>query len=226
MKTLLLRLAGPLQAWGADSRFERRMTGREPTKSGVIGMLAAALGRPRMADISDLATLRFGVRVDQPGTLEYDFHVAHGKSSYITYRYYLADAVFLAGLEGDEVLLDEIDYALRNPHFALFLGRRACPPTDPLSLGVRDMALQTALETEPWLAAGWYKRRHTNGPQTLTIVRDALPSENAVYENADMPVSFSQINRLFTFRGTVRCNIPNRCLTPTEHDPMSEMEEP
>ena len=45
MATLLLRLAAPLQAWGADSKFETRKTGREPTKSGVIGLLAAALGR-------------------------------------------------------------------------------------------------------------------------------------------------------------------------------------
>ena len=44
MATLLLRLAAPLQAWGADSKFETRKTGREPTKSGVIGLLAAALG--------------------------------------------------------------------------------------------------------------------------------------------------------------------------------------
>ena len=43
MATLLLRLAAPLQAWGADSKFETRKTNREPTKSGVIGLLAAAL---------------------------------------------------------------------------------------------------------------------------------------------------------------------------------------
>lgn len=44
MSTLLLRLAGPLQAWGAESKYEIRRTGREPTKSGVIGLLMAALG--------------------------------------------------------------------------------------------------------------------------------------------------------------------------------------
>ena len=42
MSTLLLRLAAPLQAWGTASKFERRRTQREPSKSGVIGMLAAA----------------------------------------------------------------------------------------------------------------------------------------------------------------------------------------
>jgi len=45
MSVLLLRLAGPLQSWGDSSRFATRGTRREPTKSGVIGMVAAALGR-------------------------------------------------------------------------------------------------------------------------------------------------------------------------------------
>ena len=44
MATLLLRLAAPLQSWGMDSKFETRKTNREPTKSGVVGLLAAALG--------------------------------------------------------------------------------------------------------------------------------------------------------------------------------------
>ena len=42
MATLLLRLAAPLQSWGADSKFETHKTNREPTKSGVIGLLASS----------------------------------------------------------------------------------------------------------------------------------------------------------------------------------------
>lgn len=41
---LLLWLEGPLQAWGADSRFGRRDTLNFPTKSGVLGLLCSALG--------------------------------------------------------------------------------------------------------------------------------------------------------------------------------------
>lgn len=67
MSTLLLRLAGPMQAWGTDSKFEVRGAGREPSKSGVIGLLAAALGRSRDSDLSDLNALRFGIRVEQEG---------------------------------------------------------------------------------------------------------------------------------------------------------------
>ena len=39
MAVLLLRLAAPLQAWGSNSKFIIRNTEREPTKSGVVGML-------------------------------------------------------------------------------------------------------------------------------------------------------------------------------------------
>ena len=42
--TLLLRLGAPLQSWGSESMYDRRETDMMPTKSGVIGMLAAALG--------------------------------------------------------------------------------------------------------------------------------------------------------------------------------------
>ena len=97
MSTLLLRLAAPLQAWGTDSKFEIRRTNREPSKSGVIGMLAAALGLPRNADLSELATLHFGVRVDRNGEVIKDYHTAKGKKAFVTERYYLSDAIFLVG---------------------------------------------------------------------------------------------------------------------------------
>lgn len=106
MTVLLLRLAGPLQAWGSAARFVRRTSENAPTKSGVLGLLAAAQGRPRDADLSDLAALRFGVRIDQPGTRIRDFHTAHhadsGRAMPLSERYYLADAVFVAGVEGEE----------------------------------------------------------------------------------------------------------------------------
>ncbi|CAM5729897.1 hypothetical protein SANTM175S_01872 [Streptomyces antimycoticus] len=71
---LLLRLAGPLQAWGSRSAFNRRETNAEPTKSGVIGLLAAAAGRAREEPLDELLPLRLGIRVDQPGTLLRDYH--------------------------------------------------------------------------------------------------------------------------------------------------------
>ena len=138
MATLLLRLAAPLQAWGADSKFETRKTAREPTKSGVIGLLAAALGlrRDETEPLTRLAQLRFGVRVEREGQLLVDFHMARNEEkdrSYVTYRHYLEDAVFLVGLESeDTALLQELAEALTHPVFPLYLGRRACPPTAAL----------------------------------------------------------------------------------------------
>ena len=103
MTVLLLRLAGPLQSWGVKSRFTVRATELAPTKSGIIGMLAAAVGRRRTDPIEDLLSLRFGVHKDQPGRVIRDFHTARtldGKTSMpLSERYYLADAVFLAGIE-------------------------------------------------------------------------------------------------------------------------------
>ena len=165
MATLLLRLAAPLQAWGVDSKFEIRKTNREPTKSGVLGLLAAALGLRRDDEegMRELGVLRFAVRVDQEGGLLVDFHTANnptpqqaakaraaGKAPsapYVTRRHYLTDAVFLVGLEsGDERLLQRLESALRSPAFPLFLGRRSCPPTQPLCLGIRQTELVRLLQ--------------------------------------------------------------------------------
>ena len=79
MSTLILRLAAPMQAWGADSKYNERRTCREPTKSGVIGLLAAALGcrRDDTETLARLSTLRFGVRADREGTSLRDFQMAH-----------------------------------------------------------------------------------------------------------------------------------------------------
>lgn len=71
---LVLRLAAPLQSWGGPSRYNRRDTLPQPTKSGIVGLLAAADGRSREASLSDLLGLHLGVRVDQPGTLLRDYH--------------------------------------------------------------------------------------------------------------------------------------------------------
>ena len=132
MATLLLRLAAPLQSWGADSKFETRKTNREPTKSGVIGLLAAALGlrRDDATGLARLNGLHFAVRADREGSLLVDFHTANreedrkkGKAPYVTYRHYLQDAVFLVGLESeDTALLQELETALKHPVYPLYLG--------------------------------------------------------------------------------------------------------
>lgn len=152
-RCLVLCLAGPLQSWGSHSKFNRRETDNEPTKSGVIGLLAAADGRRREDPIADLLGLRLGVRVDQPGSILRDYHTVSdlrglplrssavdkkgrqksaGKFTAVTQRFYLQDAVFVAALEGDPGFLFGLADALRSPGFPLALGRRSCVPARPL----------------------------------------------------------------------------------------------
>ena len=172
MNTLLIRLAGPMQSWGTQSRFTTRDTGPEPSKSGVIGLLCAALGRGRDAPLDDLADLRMGVRVDRAGVMERDYQTAGGGTlpggkpygvrhandtrgtTVLSNRYYLADADFLVGLESDDPsLLNLLDAALRAPVWQIYLGRKAFVPGVPVHIpkGLRDgQNLEAALCKYPW----------------------------------------------------------------------------
>ncbi len=250
MSTLLLRLAAPLQSWGVASKFDTRDTAREPTKSGVIGLLAAALGRSRTENLDDLKELYFGVRIDQPGTLLRDYHTARQKkntASFVTTRYYLADAVFLVGLEGEEDFLKELVSALNKPVFPLYLGRRSCPPADRLVLGIMDMPLRQALEETPWQASEWHqkkvkrqlkkqqKKMQDKQPEPqikLTIVCDAQENEPGAFLRRDLPVSFDQRHRRYDFRMVIdtadALSIPTPQPTaelPTDHDAMAGWED-
>ena len=224
MSTLLLRLAAPLQAWGTDSKFEVRRTNREPSKSGVIGLLAAALGLRRDADLSRLSALRFGVRVDRNGEVIKDFHMAKAeKTSYLTYRYYLSDAIFLVGLESeDRSFLEQIERALRNPCFPLFLGRRSCPPTLPLVLGIREDALETALRGEENQNKDLKSIRQSH--RYIHLDCGVGEQEGAVVQ--DLPISFNPMKREFGYRRAKEIWLRDDVNTEgsaEEHDAMAEL---
>jgi CRISPR system Cascade subunit CasD len=221
MSTLLLRLAGPMQSWGTQSRFTERDTGPEPSKSGVIGLLCAALGRPREAAVADLAALKMGVRVDRPGIMGMDYQTAGGwhrrgerygvaqvdggLRTIESRRYYLADADFLVGLEGDENLLRELDRALQHPVWPLYLGRRAFVPGEPIRLpdeppekaGLRAEPLREALERYPWP-----ERRFEHERASFDRVQLVLEStsEASAELRHDVPISFQSHNRVFDVR--------------------------
>lgn len=186
--SIALRLAAPLQSWGSSSRFNRRDTNDRPTKSGVVGLLAAALGRKRGEPIDDLTGLALALRIDQAGELLRDYHTlsdlwgrpllsasvnAKGeqkpnsskKSTHVTARYYLQDAVFVAAIGGPGELLEAVAGALQRPVFPLALGRRSCVPTQPLLLRSEDGSFlwpgnagQVVLEV-PWQASDAVRRR-------------------------------------------------------------------
>lgn len=208
MSVLLLRLAAPMQSWGDSSRFVRRGTRHEPTKSGVLGLIAAAQGRRRVDAIADLAELTFGVRTDQPGRLVRDFQtairVSDGARMPLSYRYYIADGVFVAGVQGDNELLAGIDESLRSPIFPLYLGRRSCPPTGAVSLGLRNGELVDALRAEEWHASRWYQRTIRSAQTVLDIHRDAVTADEAGVVVRDTPLSFDPTRRQYTWRTVVR----------------------
>lgn len=211
MRILLLRLEGPLQAWGDSSRFTRRDTRREPTKSGVVGLLASAQGRSREDDIEDLVGLEFGVRVEQRGRIIRDFQTEKpekGKSMPLTHRYYLADASFLIALSGNDELLASLDDAVRRPRWPLFLGRRSCPASLPISLGIHDEYedVRDALSREPWHAAAWYKKRY--GFPDLNVACDAHEGESYLNQS-DTPLSFSMEQRRYANRAVFHFRVKN-----------------
>ncbi|MEU5242667.1 type I-E CRISPR-associated protein Cas5/CasD [Streptomyces asoensis] len=232
---LVLRLAAPLQSWGGPSRYNRRDTLPQPTKSGILGLLAAADGRPRDASLADLLGLHFGVRVDQPGTLLRDYHTVSdhrglplpsakvdgkgvqkrtspAKYTGVTQRYYLQDAVFTAALRGPAPLLESLEHAVRHPAFPLCLGRRSCPPTGPLSLGLHpDTDLQQILTTVPWQASA-HRRRQIRTPQVMLEATVDDPTADLTVD--DVPDTYNlKTGTVFSWR-TVR----HRWVTiPTGH---------
>lgn len=217
MATLLLRLAAPLQSWGTESKFDTRNTGREPSKSGIVGLLAAALGyrRHETDKLAELSSLRIGIRVDREGRLLRDFHTAHGeKSAYVTNRYYLADAVFVVGIEGERDRLEEIAYALSHPAFPLFLGRRSCPPTLPLFLGIRDAVLDDALKAEKL----WVSKE----PRSVRYIFDAASGKRGAAVR-DVPLSFDPKLRAYGYRGVTEKFVSGK--EEPEHDPFDELED-
>jgi len=196
MNVLLLRLVGPMQSWGTQSRFTIRDAGFEPSKSGVVGLICAAIGRPRTEQIDDLAALHMGVRVDHEGRMNSDYHTtlnvikASGArpplgEAVVSTRYYLADADFLVGLEGDNLhLLEKIDAALTNPCWPLYLGRKAFPPGEPVHL--RDGLWQSQ---ELYQALATYPRCQRTDDNKIKNLRFVLEDSAGESVRLDQPVS-------------------------------------
>jgi len=203
MNTLLIRLSAPMQSWGTQSRFTMRDTGLEPSKSGVLGLFCAALGIDREDDkgLRSLASLRMGVRVDKEGLLQVDYHTAQNvlmangkiKGTELSNRYYLANAIFLVGFESEDLtLLERIQSALQKPVWALFLGRKAFVPSEPVHLldGLRaGETLEQGLQSYPCLCEP--------ASEKLRLV---IEDNNGSIVRSDQPISFARFTRKFAPR--------------------------
>jgi len=222
MSTLILRLAAPMQSWGIESKFDLRNTGRMPSKSGVIGLCACALGYRRDEDekIAKLSALKIGVRIDRPGVLIKDFHTARSeKSAYVTTRYYLSDAAFLVGIEGDYNFMHEIDAAVCAPAFPLFLGRRCCPPEGRVSFGVVEDDLKDALEKQPSITGKRFSKTLSGGNPRIVIDTDADG-----FFIRDLPRSFDPKHRRFDFRQVYEYESGFQTPSSGGHDALAELE--
>ncbi|MDD5190306.1 MAG: type I-E CRISPR-associated protein Cas5/CasD [Dehalococcoidales bacterium] len=209
MAVLLLRLAGPMQSWGTQSRFTHRDTDLEPSKSGVIGLLCAAMGKPRddLTAIKELAGLKMGVRVDRQGTLKCDYHTAQNvakagggiKDCELSNRFYLTDACFLVALQGDLHVLKEVDNSLRNPVWQMYLGRKAFVPGLPVYLpnGLLPdcVNLLTALNNYPYLLPN----RKREMQASLRIEFETEFGQGDMVKH-DQPISFISADRQFGLR--------------------------
>ncbi|MFQ5481036.1 MAG: type I-E CRISPR-associated protein Cas5/CasD [Thermodesulfobacteriota bacterium] len=186
---LILRLEGPMQAWGGHTFEDYRPSEIFPTRSGVVGLLGACLGLDRddfegrealsasfiMAVRSDAS--RFGIQKIT------DFHTIMdarrvdgkaGKFPIISRREYLCNAVFTLALEfcdGARFSLEDVATAIQRPRYTPFLGRRSCPLGRPLYEGVvQAKGLLNALsKTAPF--AGTIYDEGVKGPNRI-VVRD------------------------------------------------------
>jgi CRISPR system Cascade subunit CasD len=220
--TLLMRLVAPMQSWGVQSDFTYRDTGLEPSKSGVIGLLCAALGKPRdevhphnrgKPTLAEMADLRMGVRVDREGLLQRDYHTAKDvrkasgtkmtdtKGTEVSERFYLADAAFLVGLEGkDPEMLHKLDDALHHPRWFLYLGRKAFVPSEPIWIenGVREnQTLEEALDPR---AHPRLRPQHKDYDERMRLVIETKAGERSEIARRDQPISFAKGQRTFSVR--------------------------
>lgn len=229
MKTITVRLTAPLQSYGNVATFGRRTTGHHPSKSAVIGMVAAALGyRREDPRIITLNQLHFAVRIDQVGQTMTDYQTVRFKknTSKITFREYLQDAVFVIALGSEDTkLIEHIKFALQHPRFQLSLGRRANAPAGVLKIDLfSGMDPVTALEKLEWQASNWYQKKQRQETYTAEIIADAdlLPMQRSTVAK-DKVGSFDQRNRYHNFRATAKKQIKLKNPAYLVHDIMDAL---
>ena len=152
MDGFLLHLQGPMMSFADKGFGQLREEGEFPSRSAVIGIVAAALGLERGSErLLELhRSLRVHVASLSRGSLLVDYHtvLASGYGEYdpagirreggggnptLTWRSYHTDAHFMAYLQSDNTeLMRECREALAAPVFTAFIGRRSCPPATPI----------------------------------------------------------------------------------------------
>jgi CRISPR system Cascade subunit CasD len=198
-----------MQSWGHSSRFERRTTELHPTRSAVIGLIAAALGIDKHAPDEAAQLARFQglevttIKLDRKDArgrdLSFqrmeDYHTVTGirrasgkvdrEATVQTYRHYLLDARFGVLIEGTNELLSEISTALGNPKWGVWLGRKCCIPSSPLL--VAEPASKQASWERLLKVAGF---SGSEKEEQFDRVLEVGPNESGADMIEDAPVAF------------------------------------
>jgi CRISPR system Cascade subunit CasD len=173
---LALWLDGPLQSWGFESRFERRHTGMFPTKSGVLGLICAAMGAPKGSEREHEVLAAFAdpgmLAVRFPRRMGYrelalrrltDYHTIGNTrtadnpkprkdQTVQSWRDYLMDARFVVLLPGEQPMVEQAASKLRDPVWGVWLGRKACVPSAPMLVTEKQRSTFASPEAA-WQAA-------------------------------------------------------------------------
>lgn len=156
MKFLVFHLHGPLASWGDIAVGEVRPSFPAPTRSALLGLLAAAKGikRDEQSRLTTLSEqLSFAVRVDHSGSFVEEYQTISlpegaghkaartrrielwfsRKNTLQTYRGHYTDAAYTVFVSStNQKLLTTLQQALRTPVFVPYLGRKACPLDIPM----------------------------------------------------------------------------------------------
>ena len=160
MDVLVFRLYGPMASWGEIAIGESRHTANYPGKSAIIGLLGAALGIARDEEQKQQQLQQgyaLAVELVTAGSLLRDYHTTQvpdsvGKFTYrtrrdelilgkerlgtiLSSREYRTDALALIAIRAladAPFTLTEIQAALLQPKYHLYLGRKSCPLAAPL----------------------------------------------------------------------------------------------
>ncbi|MFJ9250288.1 type I-E CRISPR-associated protein Cas5/CasD [Streptomyces sp. NPDC101776] len=251
MNGILLRLSAPLMSFGEHAAFHYRDTLPFPTRSALIGLFAAADGRPREEALTPGAhqvpytDLEFTVRIDRPGHRHTDYHTAGGgrphkqglrtssggyraqnKSTLISRRVYLADAVFTLAVQGPDPLLEHLIQRLEQPAFAPYLGRRACVPDEPLVLrGPHPDPVGQLRHRIPLSLAAPPPPGQAIVPVDFIWERqpDHVPAAPSHREVADVPADFTHARRLHHTRYVWRTTEPLPAALYTARPPIEAL---
>ncbi len=173
MDWLMIRLVGGMASFGGIAPGGIRQTEREPTRSALLGLCAAALGlrRDQVDEQRALGSqLRFAARVSTSSQLLRDYHTAQAPpepalkgrprrtrkdelsvpkddlNTVLSDRYYYSTYAAIVGIQATApVRLDKLHAAFLRPQFVLYLGRKSCPLAWPMA--------PRRVAAEHWLAA-------------------------------------------------------------------------